>query len=61
VTQKCNTYSARVCHIKPIRAVEEFFESLQAAKLEQSLVEGYTANAEQARQVSEEFARIDPL
>jgi hypothetical protein len=50
-----------VCHIKPIRAVEEFFESLQAAKLEQSLVEGYTANAEQARQVSEEFARIDPL
>jgi hypothetical protein len=40
-------------------AVEQFFESLQRAKLEQSLVEGYTANAEQARQVSEEFARVD--
>jgi len=49
-----------MCHMKLIRtAVEQFFESLQRAKLEQSLVEGYTANAEQARQVSEEFARVD--
>lgn len=40
-------------------AVEQFLESLQKVKLEQSLAEGYTANAAQARQVSEEFAYVD--
>ena len=40
-------------------AVEQFIESLQKAKLEQSLAEGYMANAAQARQVSEEFACVD--
>lgn len=40
-------------------AVEQFLESLQKAKLEQSLAEGYVANAAQARQVSEEFAYVD--
>ncbi|MGB9458216.1 MAG: hypothetical protein WCB12_19360 [Bryobacteraceae bacterium] len=40
-------------------AVEQLLESLQKAKLEQALAEGYTANAAQARQGSEEFAYVD--
>jgi len=40
-------------------AVEQLLESLQKAKLEQALAEGYTANAAQARQVSEELACVD--
>jgi len=40
-------------------AVEQFLDSLQKAKLEQALAEGYAANAAQARQVSEEFAYAD--
>lgn len=40
-------------------AVEQYLEFLQRAKLEQALVEGYTANASQARQVCEEFAYVD--
>jgi hypothetical protein len=40
--------------------VEQFLESLHKARIEQSLAEGYTANAAQARQASEEFAHLDP-
>ena len=40
-------------------AVEKYLDLLQEAKLEQALVEGYVANAAQARQSCEEFAHVD--
>jgi metal-responsive CopG/Arc/MetJ family transcriptional regulator len=41
------------------RAVEQYLDLLQRAKIEQSLIDGYTANAEQARQACEAFAFVD--
>ena len=41
------------------RAVEQFLESLQKARIEQALADGYTANAAQARQASGEFSHLD--
>jgi metal-responsive CopG/Arc/MetJ family transcriptional regulator len=40
-------------------AVERYLEFLQRAKLERDLVEGYTANAAQARHACVEFAHVD--
>ena len=40
-------------------AVEQYLEFLQKAKLEQALIEGYTANAIQARTACEELAHVD--
>lgn len=41
------------------RAVEQYLETLQQAKLERDLADGYTANAQQARHACEEFAYSD--
>jgi metal-responsive CopG/Arc/MetJ family transcriptional regulator len=40
-------------------AVEQYLESLERAKLERELAEGYTANAAQARNLCEEFAPLE--
>jgi hypothetical protein len=40
-------------------AVEQYLELLQREKLEQALVEGYTANAEQARRTCQELASLE--
>jgi metal-responsive CopG/Arc/MetJ family transcriptional regulator len=41
------------------RAVEQYLEALQQAKLEQELAEGYVANAAQAKSVCQEFTYVD--
>lgn len=41
------------------RAVEHYLETLQRAKLEKDLAEGYVANAAQARIAAEELAVLD--
>ena len=40
-------------------AVEQYLESLQRAKLERELAEGYAANAAQARIAAEELAALE--
>ena len=40
-------------------AVERYLEIIQRAKLEQELIEGYVANAAQARSLCEEFTFVD--
>jgi len=40
-------------------AVEEFIRERRRKKLEQELIEGYTANASVARQIAEELSQFD--
>jgi metal-responsive CopG/Arc/MetJ family transcriptional regulator len=40
-------------------AVEQYLETLQRAKLERELAEGYIANAAHARFLCQEFANVD--
>ena len=40
-------------------AVEDFLRKLPGKKIEKALVEGYIANAQQARDLNEEFVPVD--
>ena len=41
------------------KAVERYLETLERAKLERELADGYIANAAQARSLCDEFANVD--
>jgi metal-responsive CopG/Arc/MetJ family transcriptional regulator len=40
-------------------AVESFIRERHKRKLERELIEGYTANADYARRIAEDFAHVD--
>lgn len=40
-------------------AVERYIREMGQKRLEQELIEGYTANAESSRRINEEFSHVD--
>jgi metal-responsive CopG/Arc/MetJ family transcriptional regulator len=55
VAAELGTNRARLVRL----AVEGFIREHQKHKLDRELIEGYTANADYARRIAEEFAHVD--